>query len=265
VSSDVGLDTTGLANGAHRLIVSVIDAAGNSAPVLDRMITVANPGAPGPPNGQGATSAALLSARWQSTTKSRLAVPYGRSEMILGRLTSATGAPIAGAQLDVSETAASTGAAATAATPVRTGSDGGFLLRLPRGLSSRSIRLSYAARLGEAQPAAAKTLQLAVTAPLSLTITPRGAHVGSTIRFRGRLGAGPIPRGGKSLILEARSGRGGWIEFHVIRTDAHGRFRSSYRFRFPGPATYRFRVLSEREADYPYAAGVSRMVSVRER
>ena len=52
VSADVGFDTTRVANGAHHLVVSVIDAAGNAAPVLDRQITVANPPrAPGPPNG----------------------------------------------------------------------------------------------------------------------------------------------------------------------------------------------------------------------
>ncbi len=39
LAADVGFDTTVLANGPHRLVVSVLDAAGNSAPVLDRTIT----------------------------------------------------------------------------------------------------------------------------------------------------------------------------------------------------------------------------------
>ncbi len=47
VSADVPFDTTRVSNGSHHLIVSVIDAAGNAAPVLDRQITVANPGAAG--------------------------------------------------------------------------------------------------------------------------------------------------------------------------------------------------------------------------
>ena len=42
-------DTTGLSNGAHHLVVSVLDAAGNSAPVLDREIDVDNPIPPPPP------------------------------------------------------------------------------------------------------------------------------------------------------------------------------------------------------------------------
>ena len=91
------------------------------------------------------------------------------------------------------------------------------------------------------------------------------ASVGHSIHFRGRLLGGPIPRGGKQLVLEARSPGGSWIEFNVIRADAHGRYRASYRFKFPGPARYQFRVLSEAEADYPFAAGASNVVRVYER
>ena len=54
-------DTTRVGNGAHHLVVSVIDAAGNAAPVLDREITVANPPrVPGPPNGTNASAQATL-------------------------------------------------------------------------------------------------------------------------------------------------------------------------------------------------------------
>lgn len=41
-SVDVPFDTTKVNNGVHHLIVSVLDAAGNSAPVLDREINVEN-------------------------------------------------------------------------------------------------------------------------------------------------------------------------------------------------------------------------------
>ncbi len=49
VSADVPFDTTALSNGVHHLVVSVTDAAGNAATVLDREITVANPLPPGGP------------------------------------------------------------------------------------------------------------------------------------------------------------------------------------------------------------------------
>ena len=41
-SADIPFDTTALTNGEHHLVVSVTDAAGNAATVLDREITVAN-------------------------------------------------------------------------------------------------------------------------------------------------------------------------------------------------------------------------------
>ena len=50
----------------------------------------------------------------------------------------------------------------------------------------------------------------------------------------------------------------------MVRANARGRFRASYRFRFPGPATYEFRALCEAEADYPFARGASNVVRVHE-
>ena len=51
MSADVGFDTTALRNGAHHLVVSVIDAAGNAAPVLDRQSRSQTRPPPGPANG----------------------------------------------------------------------------------------------------------------------------------------------------------------------------------------------------------------------
>lgn len=42
-SVDVPFNTTAVSNGVHHLVVSVLDPAGNSAPVLDRKIDVENP------------------------------------------------------------------------------------------------------------------------------------------------------------------------------------------------------------------------------
>jgi hypothetical protein len=264
VSAAVGFDTTRVANGLHHLTVSVLDAAGNSAPVLDRNVTVANPGAPGPPNGQGASSGARMEARWKSTPKALLKAAYGRSELIVGRLLDETGKPISGAQIEAGVTLAYAGAKSLSPSSLRTGSDGRFSLRLPPGASSRSLQLNYRARLGDSAPAASRTLQLTVRAPVSLKVTPRVSGVGRTIVFHGRLLAGPFPKGGKPVILEARAGKSAWIEFKVVHSDSRGRFHASYRFKFPGPVRYQFRVVCEHEADYPYATGASRIVGVFE-
>jgi hypothetical protein len=182
-----------------------------------------------------------------------------------GRLTGPGGSPIGGAQIDVVATPAFAGAQAAAMAAPRTAADGRFTLRVPGSASSRTLRFSYRAHLGDPVPVATRTLALSVNAGVRLSIAPRTSSVGGRIFFSGRLLGGPVPQSGKLLVLEARSGGRSWIKFNVVRTDRRGRYRSSYRFKFPGPATYRFRVVSEPEADYPYAAGASNAVPVRER
>ncbi len=215
--------------------------------------------------GRTPTSAAHLEARWKSTTKALLTGAYGHGRTILGRLLDPKGDPITGAQIEASATPAYAGAKAVAVTVPRTGSDGRFSLQLPASTPSQTVVISYRAHLGDATPAAARTLKLDIHAGVSLTVTPRVSGVGKTIFFRGRLLGGPIPPGGKPVVLEARAGASGWIEFNVLRSDSHGRFHASYRFKFPGPVRYQFRVLCEHEADYPYATGSSNLVGVSER
>ena len=264
VSADVGFDTATVSNGQHRLVVSVIDAAGNPATVLDRNVTVANPLPPGGPNGTNASSQAALSVRWTATKSERLGSRYGHAETILGRLTGTDGMPIVAAQVNVLSRPEYAGARTAAMTSVRTDSSGRFTLRLPPDTSSRTLSFQYSAQFGS-PPAVTKALTLSVRAGVSLSIAPRTAHVGSSIRFSGRLRGGPIPKGGKLVVLEARSTGGPWLEFDVIRSDARGRFHAGYRFKFAGPARYQFRVLCEAEADYPFATGASHVVTVFER
>ena len=255
VSADVAFDTTAVANGAHHLVVSVTDAAGNSTLVLDRQITVANPPPPGAPNGIGASASATLSARWRSTTRPRLASAYGHTHTIEGRLTAPGGAAIEGAQIEVIATPSYEGARPITMASPHTAHGGRFSIRLPAGVSSRTLRIAYRAHFGDPQPAASRTLQLDVAAGVRLGVSPHVTSVGSTIFFSGRLLGDPLPPGGKQLVLEARSPGGPWLQFDVIRTHAKGRFHASYTFKFPGPADYRFRAVSESEADFPFSSG----------
>jgi hypothetical protein len=264
VSADVGFDTASVSDGEHHLVVSVIDAAGNAATVLDRNITVDNPSPPGGPNGTNASAQATLTVGWAATRGDRLTSRYGRAQTIVGRLTGPGGVGIDAAQIDVLATADYAGAREAAMASPRTGADGRFSLHLPAGVSSRTLRIDYSDEL-DSPPVVTKTLTLIVRAGVTLRIRPRTASVGRSIHFSGRLRGGPIPGGGKPLVLEARSPGGAWLEFHVIRSDARGRYHASYTFKFPGPAHYQFRVLCEAEADYPYATGASDVVGVWER
>jgi hypothetical protein len=286
--ADIPFDTTALTNGEHHLVVSVTDAAGNAATVLDREIDVANPVLPSPPapaicpagiaaSGQGAGQSPVLTAGWKGHRGARLRARYGPAHVIEGTLTgpasasgdshgaaAAGGAPIADAQLEVCESPDYKGATTTLLAAPRTGANGHWSLTLPPNLPSTALRIGYRQSSADAQPAALRRLTLTIPAALHLQIAPRTAASSGTIHFSGRLRGGPIPAGGKQLVLEARSPGGPWIEFHVIRTHAGGRFTYLYRFRLPGPARYQFRVLSEAEADYPFAAGVSNVVEVFE-
>jgi hypothetical protein len=266
-SVDVPFDTTAVSNGTHHLIVSVIDPAGNTAPVLDREIDVDNPTPPRPaqPNGTNASSQAMLAVRWKSTAKAHLTRRWGERETITGRLTAPGGVPIAGASIDLTATPGYVGAKSLTMASPRTGSDGRFAVSLPRGESSRSLTFAYRVHLGDAQPVVAHTLTLSVRAGVRLSVAPRVSSVGRSIFFKGVLEGAPLPAGGKQLVLEARSSGGAWIEFDVIRTGAKGRYRASYRFKFPGPARYQFRVLSKYEADFPFLEAPSNVVGVRER
>jgi hypothetical protein len=324
VSVDLPFDTTGVANGSHHLLVSVLDAAGNSTPVLDRQITVANAAAPagggtgeqggsggsgagggagtgsgsggsssgaagagggatgsgastavggdataaapGPANGANASAQATLTASWKGHAGARLSGSYGAARVIEGRLTAPGGTPIAGAQLDAAQLPAFSGAKLRALAPPRTDALGHWRLVLPRALASGELRFAYRAHLGDALPAATRTLTLSVKAAIQLRIAPRVAPAAGTISFAGRLFGGPVPAGGKQVVLEARSAGGRWLQFHVIRGRSRdGRFHFAYRFRLPGPVRYQFRALCEAEADYPFAAGSSNVVGVYER
>ncbi|MGH2865038.1 MAG: hypothetical protein ACRDJX_07280 [Solirubrobacteraceae bacterium] len=264
VSADVGFETTKVSNGTHHLVVSVTDAAGDAATVLDRTVNVENPTPPGAPNGTNASAQATMALAWKGSSKARLTTGYGHGETVLGRLTGPGGVPIAGARVEVLAKPAYAGASAAAMASPITGPEGRFTLQIPAGASSRLLRFEYSDTMGST-PAVMKTLTLRVRAGVILRIAPRVASVGRSIHFSGHLRGGPVPSGGKLLVLEARSPGGGWLEFDVVRSDARGRYRASYRFKFPGPADYQFRVLCEAEADYPFATGSSRVVGVFER
>jgi hypothetical protein len=262
LSADVGLDTTRLGDGAHHLVVSVSDAAGNAVPVLDREITVSNPvAACSAGTAASASSQATLAAAWRGTRSARRTSTFGRAQTILGQVTGAAGAPLVGVTIDVVSTPVYQRATAQSAS-VQSGPGGRFSVRVPPGVSSRTLCLSYRPPGGAA---VTRSLVLNVRAGISLSVSPHTSSAGHEIFFRGRLLGGPIPPAGKQIVLEARSPRGPWLQFRLVRAGPRGRFSASYRFRFPGPAVYQFRAISEPESDYPFAAGASDLVAVRER
>jgi hypothetical protein len=277
LSDDLSFDSSLAPDGSHLLAVQLLDAAGNATTILNRQVTFANhgvspgtpvgPGSPlsfrGQANGNNASDEAKLTAGWTRTRKALLTSRFGVRNRISGRLIGPGGQGISGASIDVYETSAYHGAPAQHLGEVSSGPNGQWTLILARDVPSSTLRFEYRSHQNDTVAAATSTLRLNVHAGIVLSISPHLSSIGRQISFSGILRGTPIPEGGKQLVLEARSGRE-WIQFNTIRTNAHGRYHATYRFKFPGPITYQFRVLSRYEADFPFLDGTSRVVAVHE-
>ena len=102
-------------------------------------------------------------------------------------------------------------------------------------------------------------LHLRVRAGLTL----RAARHGRVVALSGALRGRPLPRAGKLVELQARTRGGRWLTFRTVRADARGRFRTRYRLRTRGAATFALRARSRASGDYPYATGASGRVRVQ--
>jgi rare lipoprotein A len=203
---------------------------------------------------------ALEARFWSGGTT--VEVPYERSAVIAGRVTTADGAPLSDATLEVEESLIGAGAAAGERVAVprvgfaRTTLDGSYAYRMPAGPNREAV-VTY--RDGESEAACA--LRYFAAARPTLTVSPRRTtNRGRPIGFWGRL---PGPRAaGHVLVLQVRRGTG-WITFRRATTDRSGRFQAFYRFQMTfQPALFTFRALVPRQAAYPWLQGTSRLVSV---
>jgi hypothetical protein len=262
-SFTVAFDTGALSNGAHRLRLVITDAANNTAASREWMATFTNVGAP---NGSVAHRLATLTARLSgASNKAPLQhrVAFGRATRLRGRLADPSGHPIANASLDVAFRVLRPGSQWTAGGVVTTGADGTWTLFVPRG-ASREVRVSYRAFSRDELPSRELVARVDVAARVRLAVTPRRIGRRGRVRFRGMLVGGP-GREGAQVALYAVDRRGGSrVPVAILRCDSRGRFRYSYRFsRTPGPTTYRFVAVADRQQGYPYAAGRSPIVPLR--
>ena len=188
-----------------------------------------DPALRGAANGDGASDLARLTAHWgRRGSRTLLVSPFGRTHVVRGRLRTADGAPIANAAIDVvSKTTAVNARELGKRVGPRTGNDGSWYLVLPRRVSSRDVTFRYRSHVNDTIASATASVRLRVRAGLRLAIHPRRARQGQAIRFSGRLLGGPLPRGGKQVVLMARASRGAWVRFNVVRTDRRGRFRTT--------------------------------------
>lgn len=141
----------------------------------------------------------------------------------------------------------------------RTGSDG-RVKRLLRIWRSASVLLRFAGDRGF-RPSA-RALAIRVPAPVTIRPSRRSLRPGHSVRFRGRVKGGSIPRRGKLVEVQAHF-RGRWRTISTVRSNRTGHWRFAYTFSVrTGFARYGFRARVPSEASYPFEPGTSRPVRV---
>jgi hypothetical protein len=271
----VAVDANSLPVGDHDVTLRISDAAGNLRTVYSARKAVVAPAKPvgpgstpaerGPANGENPADDARLTVRWDTTKRQTLTSPYGRRNVIRGRLTTAAGAGIRNARIELLTSVDGSTGAPIDKGGARTRRDGRFTLILPANVSSRTLLLRYRSHANDTVSVAEGTLRLKVRAGVQLSVAPHTAARGRTVRLSGRLIGGPLPETGKVVELQARSPGEKWITFRTIRASRRGTFATRYRFRQGGPALYLMRARVRETGDYPYATGVSRATRVRVR
>ncbi|MFL5865129.1 MAG: hypothetical protein ACJ780_30925, partial [Solirubrobacteraceae bacterium] len=144
---------------------------------------------------------------------------------------------------------------------VTTDAYGDWVAKVPAG-PSRLIEAAYAGS-ATTEPTTSSTVELTVPAKIDLSITPRALPWSRKITIRGRLVGGYVPGDGVALRLRVPYPDGKFLQ-QPFRTNRHGRFRFQWTYGSgQGVVSYRFAVATTAtESDYPWAAAVSRAVSV---
>jgi hypothetical protein len=260
LTADVGFDTTKVSNGTHHLIVTVSDAAGNTATVLDRNVIVENRSAI-VENEQGTCNAecdshAILRAADARLLRRAFLRRYANSGLALtGQLVDHAGSPMRGAAIELRQQASYPGARSVLIATTTTDARGMWGLRVPKG-PSRLLTVGY--RSYSKDPSFATQLQYRETVTASVRLSaPRRARPGRAFAFRGYLAGGYVPPGGTLVSLEIYYG-GEWREIALLRTNRRGTFHYRYTFAPIGPSIYRFRAQLPYTIGYPFASAASR-------
>jgi hypothetical protein len=276
--AEVTLDTAAFADGAHTVRMLVEDAAGNQATAFgpttlafaNRPVSPAPPpAAPVPPapavavapvaNGANASASARLSARFTTTRSASRTIRYGQRPTIAGVLRTPTGAPVAGAKVQVLVRADSPGSPWRAGGTVTTDAGGAFRYVAPVG-ASRVVRFAYSAQLGGTDYAHTTDVRLTVKPVIGLRVDRTRLRNGQAVRFRGTV-AGAPSTGRKLVEMQAVVG-GRWRTFATTQL-RNGRFTHSYRFqRTYARTTYRFRARIRADRGWPFTTDMSQVKRV---
>jgi hypothetical protein len=195
------------------------------------------------------------------TVKTQTArVLFGESVVVSGRLVDPAGTAVVGA---IVQMFATTPLASEELIGTVTTDGEGRYRYAAAGATNRTLRVAYAGTAA-ILPAEGR-LELAVAATTQLRVDRSRLRNGQSVTFSGPVATLPTPAGGKLIELQVRL-PGRWETFQTIRSNETGQWWARYRFRRTGGVQYyRFRARLPAEGGYPFAAGVSRTVTVRVR
>ncbi|MFT4049467.1 MAG: hypothetical protein QM648_06455 [Solirubrobacterales bacterium] len=251
------IDTSALVDGAHTATIVATDAAGNESNPTTFAFNVSSGGA-GPKAANGNPAVSVPTIRMvQSTVLSK----GGRAAILAGRLTTSSGAPIAGATLEVS--ALDLGvydAQERSLSSVTTDAAGGFSMRVgPSG--ARRFTFSFRPAPGAGITASASAVlreNLALTIRRSKArVKPRGL-----LTLSGRLSGAGSAAGGAPVEIDVKIGKR-WRAVGVVDTSSRGSWKWRYRFtRVEQPTRFYFRAQVRRTTSWPWPTTLSSQTKV---
>lgn len=253
----VSFNLSKIPDGPHKLTVLITDAAGNSTTVLNREVVV----------GRGACNGTCDDLAKIEVSNPRLLKPitrrYARSPIRLsGSFREPTGAPVAGARLELLQQASYTGAPVRVIASTTTNAAGQWTFAVPRG-PSRLLRVAFRSHALDTGYAAKLDYHERVFADIGLK-APRRVRVGVSFDFRGELAGGYTPPERNSIQMEIFF-LGRWRSIETLHTDKRGRFAYRYTFSTGAGSSYLFRASIQYSRAYPFLASTSRPVRVRVR
>ncbi|MBJ7354204.1 MAG: carboxypeptidase regulatory-like domain-containing protein [Thermoleophilaceae bacterium] len=249
-----------LAPGQYAVRVSARDVAGNwSDTTTTKQFSL--------PLRAGTTISAAIAkvgdksrVNWSGASQDRV-LRYGTRTALVGTLQDASGNPIPGARLAITETPEFGVERAFGETTTNT--SGEFVAKLPSGVT-RTFTVRFDGSDGLRPAAAVATIR--VRAALTFKLSKKRVRSGRPFTFSGRLLSGDLgtPEGGKFVTVEYLYKREWRPTAATPQVDSKGRFKRQY----PGitatrATTVYFRATARREGSWPFLTGSSKIVALR--
>lgn len=260
----LNFDTATLLNGTHTATLTATDAAGNLSSPYTFTFGVTSGGGSGgggtggtpPSNGSPAVEQPTV-----KTEKSVISSANGKAVVVEGTLTTATGAPVIGAVLDVTSLDLGVfNAASKSIGTTTTTAAGRFSFSVkPKGAQRISVLFKpFPASIGTA------VTSTIVREDLRLSVKRSKSRVrpGGALTLKGVLKGAGAAADGTPVEIDARIGKS-WRAVGVVETNSRGSYKWKYRFtRVKQPTRFTFRAIVRKNKSWPWPTETAKSVKV---